>query len=264
MSVFIKYEDCAVKINDSGIFASEATFSMSADTQVERLVDGSILLDADGTQRHGANGPLKGQLSLNYYMDDNFSNFFDLLSIGELEVTGTFAGVEIRGMYLTNTSFSAEPFAPIPMSVTFDVYGPISAHLAPYADTFSATQDETTLLNGATSVVSGVGVDSKIDYITNFDYSVSATRTPSFLIGESAPSRVTIDNIEINMNINGEKFGDNLKINGNTAELTVTMKDLYDNVSKQFGCTGKIINQELQVSSEDYLKGGISVKQIYK
>ena len=264
MSVFLKYEDCAVKINDSGIFASEATLSMGANVEVERLIDGSILADSNGEPRYGATAPLKGQLTLNYFMDDNFSNFFDILSMGEDAVTGNLAGVDIQGMYLTSTSFSVEPFATVPMSVTFDVYGPItSSSLA--ASNVSLTQSETTLLNGATSFVSGSGIDSKIDHIQRFDYSATAQRTPSYHIGESAPTRVSIDTIEINMSIDGEKFGDDLSINGNEARLNVTMNDLYNNsVSTGFGCTGRITNQQLSVSSQGYLQGNISVRQAYR
>lgn len=264
MAVFLKYEDCAVKINNSGIFASEATLSMAANVQVERLIDGSILADSNGEPRYGATEPLKGQLTLNYYMDDNFSNFFDIFSMGESAVTGNFAGVDVQGMYLTSTSFSVEPFAAVPMSVTFDVYGPItSSSLA--ASNVSLTQDETTLLNGAVSYVSGSGIDGKIDHVQKFDYNVAAQRTPSFLIGETAPSRVSIDTIEVNMSVDGEKFGDDLSVNGNDARLTVTMKDLYNtSTSKEFGCTGRITSQQLSASSQGYLQGNVSVRQAYR
>tara|TARA_Y100000592_G_scaffold100963_1_gene184105 strand:+ start:968 stop:1762 length:795 start_codon:yes stop_codon:yes gene_type:complete len=264
MSIFLKYEDCAVKINNSGIFATDATFSMDANVQVERLIDGSILKDSLGEPRYGATSPIKGQLSLTYYMDDNFSNFFDIFSMGEESVTGTFAGVEIQGMYLTSTSFSVEPFAAVPMSVTFDVYGPItSSSLA--ASNISLTQNEVSLLNGATSFVSGSGIDGKIDHVQRFDYNATAQRTPSYHIGENAPSRVSIDTIDVQMSVDAEKFGDDLSVNGNEARLNVTMRDLYDNTfSREFGCTGRIISQQLSASSQGYLQGNISVTQAFR
>jgi len=264
MSTFFKYEDCAVTIDEQPIYASNATFSMSSDRQVEKLIDGTILKDANGKNKYVSSGPIKGQFSLQYFANSSLTNFYDILSMDESPMSGTLAGIDIAGMYLTNMSFSVEPFAMIPISLTFDVYGPIySNNLIVDNDAISSSQ--ISLLNGATSFISGVGVDGKIDYVTNFDYNISAQRNPHFLIGETTPSRVTIDGIEINSSINGEKFGDDLSINGNNAELTVTVKDLYNDSSyKQFGCTGEIMSQQLEVSSEDYLKGNISVKQVYK
>ena len=260
---FLKYEDCALKINDSGVLASSVDFSIGASVQAERVDDGSILKDYNGNDRYGATAPLRGSLSINYFMDENFDNFFNPLEMTESPVSVSFAGVIISGVYLVGAEFSVSPFQMVPIRLNFDVYGPISAPDSLTAETNAFDPADIKHLNGAVSYIDGSGIDGKIDYVTDFSYSMNVNRTPSFHIGESTPERVTIDSIEIESNVNGNKFGDSLQVNGNMAELNVTLSGIYGSFSKTFGCTGVIHNNKLSNRSDGFSNGAIAVKQIY-
>ena len=261
---FLRYEDCALKINNSGIQASSVEFSMSASVQAERVEDGTILQDYNGNDRYGATSPLKGNLSINYLMDENFENFFDVFNISEDQVSARFAGIEISGMYLVGMDFSVEPFQQVPIQLNFDVYGPISAPDSLVESNISVSPSDIKHLNGAVSYIDGPGIDGKIDHVTNFSYGAQLNRTPSFHIGEEVPERVTIDSIEVNASVKGNKFGDELSVNGNRAELNVVLSGIYGSYSKTFGCTGVIHSNNLSNSSDGFAQGSISVKQVYR
>ena len=211
---FLRYEDCALKINNSGIQASNVEFSMSASVQAERVEDGTILKDYNGNDRYGATSPLKGSLSIDYLMDENFENLFDVFSVTEDQASAQFAGIEMSGLYLVGMEFSVEPFQQVPIKLNFDVYGPISAPDSLIESNISVSPSDIKHLNGAVSYIDGPGIDGKIDHVTSFTYEARLNRTPSFYVGEEVPERVTIDSIEINSSVKGNKFGDELSIDG--------------------------------------------------
>jgi hypothetical protein len=259
--MFVKYENSSVKINNTGILASECSLSVAANLQTERLHDGSLLKENDGTVRYAATGPVKGELNLSYYLTTGFLSCFDVDQANETAVTGSLAGVELQGCYLKSTRFSVQPFTPIRMDVSFDVYGPIEA-ADPSNDTMIVDLSESGVMNGAGSFISGAGVDGEIDDVVGFEYSATINRTPVIKIGSSTPTRVTVDNVEKSISVNGEKFGSNLQLEGNTANLTITVKDFYSsNTIQNFNCSGEITNQGLSVGAGGYLQGNISVKQ---
>ena len=78
------------------------------------------------------------------------------------------------------------------------------------------------------------------------------------------PSRVTKEDVRINLSIAGEDVGDAIGITGNYAALNINVFDTYgDSPLAVFGCTGQVFNQNLAVSEGGYIDGTISVSQEY-
>jgi hypothetical protein len=98
----------------------------------------------------------------------------------------------------------------------------------------------------------------------SFDYSVSTERNPVVTVGNELPSRVTKENVRINLSIAGEDVGDAIKSTGNYAELNVKVLDTYGTSPlATFGCSGQIFNQDLSVTEGGYIDGTIGVSQEY-
>ena len=78
------------------------------------------------------------------------------------------------------------------------------------------------------------------------------------------PSRVTKEDVRINLGIAGEDVGGTMSITGNYAALNINIFDTYGtSAMAQFGCTGQIFSQNLSVSEGGYIDGTISVSQEY-
>ena len=108
------------------------------------------------------------------------------------------------------------------------------------------------------------GTDLKINKKVSFDYSVSCSRNPVVTVGNELPSRVTKEDVRINLSIAGEDVGDAIGITGNYAALNINVFDTYgDSPLAVFGCTGQVFNQNLSVSEGGYIDGTISVSQEY-
>jgi len=107
-------------------------------------------------------------------------------------------------------------------------------------------------------------IDLKINKKVSFDYSVSCSRNPVVTVGNELPSRVTKEDVRINLSIAGEDVGDAIGITGNYAALNINVFDTYgDSPLAVFGCTGQVFNQNLAVSEGGYIDGTISVSQEY-
>ena len=83
-------------------------------------------------------------------------------------------------------------------------------------------------------------------------------------VGNELPSRVTKENVRINLSIAGEDVGDAIKSTGNYAELNINILDTYGTSPlTTFGCSGQIFSQNLSVREGGYIDGTISVSQEY-
>jgi hypothetical protein len=87
------------------------------------------------------------------------------------------------------------------------------------------------------------------------------------VIGSGLPSRVTKENVRIDMTVRGEDFGSVLNTTGNAAVVDVYVYDVYGNASDaalgRFGCTGQIFSQNITASDGTYMAGEVSISQDY-
>ena len=254
---FIKYEKALLKIADTKIFAESAEIGVEAALQPVTSIDGAII-------RYAPTSPIKGTLSFSHYCTGRLHDFLNPLTAIEHTgepLAGSLAGMTFASGYVRGLSFSVAPYSPILFRSEMDIYGELSS-LGDAGEADNALRNQTELAHGLRSYIAGT--DLKINKKVSFDYSVSATRNPMVTIGNDMPSRVTKENVRINLSIAGEDVGDNLRVTGNYAALNINVLDTYGSSAiMNLGCTGRVFNQNLSVSEGGYIDGTIGVSQEY-
>lgn len=266
---FIKYEDCLVTLNNKTVFATEASLSVSANVSPARDMYGRLL-------RYSPQGGIVGSLSLSFYPTKNFhENYqeFDIINIvnnpEHLDsfingTTGSFAGVDFSNAYLKSLSFSVEPFSPIQVQTSFDVYGSLTA-----SSNLTEAFDE----NGANEINIPNGVNSYfvaatslgLDYPISFNYSANINTSVDYYVGSTVPSRVSRSSVDVNMDINGERFGNELSFAGNNASLTTHLYPVHStDPIGSFLCSGVVVSNQLNSASNQYLRGSLALTQSLK
>jgi len=245
-------------------------------------------------RNYSAEGPTKGSLAVTYYMNTgNIQSFFDVTGlidpkvypqVNEGRVTGCLGDYFFDDAYISEISFSAQPFQPIQTSAKLDIYGNIR-YVAGNAEKITSDygcikEDQKTVPSAVNTKVEG-SEDAGISYPISFSYTINAQRKPSFQLPVSGnkdpngelPARVTKEAINITAKINGEKLDTFLKITGKRADLNIKLSDIGFNkaftdsnfgVLKEFKLYGVIDSSNLSVSDAGYLQGGATVKQSYR
>ena len=258
---FIKYENALLKVANETILANQATIGVEASLQPITNVTGSIV-------RYAPTSPIKGTLSFTHYCTGSFHDFLNPITAVEHTgepLNGSLGGVEFASGYVRSLSFDVQPFQPIIFQSEIDIYGELT-QLSDDGDEdlnrkkIPAIPENTSIAHGLRSYLAGdeVSVNKKV----SFSYSASAERNPVVTIPNELPYRVTKENVTINMSIEGEDFGDVLKVSGNQAEVEVQVYDVYgESAMTQFGCTGQIYKNNLSVDAGGYMQGGLSLSQ---
>jgi hypothetical protein len=250
--------------------------------------------EVETLRNYSAEGPTKGSLAVTYYMNTgNIQSFFDVTGlidpkvypqVNEGRVTGCLGDYFFDDAYISEISFSAQPFQPIQTSAKLDIYGNIR-YVAGNAEKITSDygcikEDQKTVPSAVNTKVEG-SEDAGISYPISFSYTINAQRKPSFQLPVSGnkdpngelPARVTKEAINITAKINGEKLDTFLKITGKRADLNIKLSDIGFNKSftdsnfgvlKEFKLYGVIDSSNLSVSDAGYLQGGATVKQSYR
>ena len=260
MAKFISYEKELLQIEGHSIFAESAQLGVGASLTPVKTVTGSVM-------RYAPEGPLRGSLSFTHYLTGSLHNFLNPLTAVEWTgepLSGNLGGIAFQSGYIKSLQFSVSPFEPIAVESAMDIYGELEFLESGVSD--GSMRNQRKLSHGAASYVAGddIGINHKM----TFDYSVSCDRNPVMLIGSGLPSRVTKENVQISMSVQGENIGNILKETGNEAILTAYIHDIYGDpegaAMSEFSCTGQIINQNINVGDRNNLVGSINVIQDYQ
>ena len=266
--------------------------------------------EVEVVRNHSARGPVRGRLNFSYYMNTgNLHTFADLTGlldpkiypqINESKMTGCLGDYVFNDIYLTEMSFSAAPFQPIMAEASLDVYGKME-YVEGLADNITNNyeclkQNQISVPHAARSEILGTS-DVGIQYPLAFDYNISSNRTPEIPIpirgnfdndGE-LPIRVTKNEIDITINLQGEKLDPFLKITGQRADVTIKLHDigfskeftdnnqgklkefrllgnlvLPDEVPEELKQYGVVDQDALTVSEGGFLRGRATVRQSYR
>jgi hypothetical protein len=259
MAKFIKYEKALLEIEGQSILAESAELGVEASLTPVENITGSVM-------NYVAGGPVKGSLSFSHYLTAPLDDFLNPLTNVERTgepLRGNLGGVEFTSGYIRSLSFSVAPFQPILIRSEMDIYGDLEIKESGKSD--MSLRGKTGLAHGARTYLGGddMGVNEKL----NFSYSVSCARNPVVLIGEELPSRVTKENVSINMTIGGEDMGRVVSTTGYAAVADIYVYDVYGNVNDgpigRFGCTGRAYSQNISVTDGTYMAGEISISQDY-
>ena len=256
---FLRYHDVEVVLDGDNIFAESAEIGVQASSEAVRYTDGRIF-------RYAPMNGLRGQLSLEYYLTGELNNQFNPVTTSETGMNGSFAGLSFSNIYATSLSFSMEPYQPILVKNTFDFYSDLSSTMA------SSHEDPTAsaLRNGsgryAHSIVSYLaGLPDRMNKTISFNYSSNANRTPVYLIGETTPTRVTLEETSLSMNLVGNDIGDVIQTSGTSANITCYLADINSRSNlASFNVDGQIVSQNLSTSQGNHVRGSIGVSQVYR
>ena len=266
--------------------------------------------EVDVIRNYSAKGEIRGRLSISYYMNTgNLHSFADLTGladpniypqINEKRITGSIGDYKFNHAYLKELSFNAEPFNVIEANIDLDVYGKMEYNegWSEYVleDMPCVRKRQYTVPHAMNTKVYGAnGIG--IEYPLSFSYNISANRYPELNVPISGfmdddgelPTRVTKNEIDITISIEGEKLDPFLKITGQRADITILLSDIGfeeeftdNNYGKlnEFKLAGNLVlpdvvpaeleqygvkdEDALSVSEGGFLRGRATVRQSYR
>ena len=198
-------------------------------------------------------------------MTGGIPEYLNMTGIPDSETNaGTFAGLDFSNAYARSYNLNVEPYSPVKIDASLDFYSALTTSIT--ADTTNPTSLsywKNRYAHGIRSFV--LGAPSNINNTLSVSYSVNATRNPVYLAGETDPTRVTKQAVEVNMTLRGDNIGEFLLVSGRHAAITCHMLDMNTNTTlDKLRCSGQITQQQLSVSSQNYLNGVISVRQVFQ
>lgn len=268
MPKFLTFETTAVKLNDSIFPSNTASFSLQASTVPVFDINGNLI-------DYAPNGPIQGKFSTEFYLTGALPDYLKFDNQTDVPVSISFNNFNIPSAFLTNLSFSVQPYQPILVSTSFDFYhGLLSLNtdlndthnLFKPADGTTKVKNELATLNGLTSyiVTSNRSTYAQNPYdfvVSNFNYSFTVDRQPLLRVKQSIPSRVAVRQVNGEFGITANNIDGLLDIHGNEAIFTSILKDSQNpNVYTAIGLTGIIIDQNYVVSDSSY--GVANIKMI--
>jgi hypothetical protein len=301
---FLRFEDGKISLGGKDLMVQSANLSMNPSLRPERVYgnfDRNIVGAKTEFINFAATTGVRGKLDISFvitaefFKQNNTINTIDRLfeikdGMSENPIDGNIVGRYLfDNMYLTNFSFSISPFQVIQANASYDIYGTIlkttdrrfqelsidPAHgLKSFGevkasntnmDTANKKQFEVSQLNY------NIVVGRKIyNHIKDGEHT-SINTTPNGVV----PVRVSVENIEVEMNIEANDIIRNLNSDGNYQPGS-TPDDLRDSTIEaflyslqgekiaNFSCSGKVQSQSVSISEGSHAKGSISVKQIIK
>jgi hypothetical protein len=301
---FLRFEDGKISLGGKDLMVQSANLSITPTLEPERVygdLDLSIVGAKTEFVNFAATAGLRGKLDISFvitaefFKQNNTINSIDRLfeikdGMSEDPIDGNIVGRYLfDNMYLNNFNFSIAPFQVIQANASYDIYGTIlktadrrfqelsidPAHgLKSFGevkasntnmDTANKKQFEVSKLNY--NIIVGRKVHNHIKDGEHTSINTTANGV--------VPTRVSIENIEAEMNIESNDIVRNLNPDGNYQSGT-TPEGLNDSTIQaflyslqgekiaNFSCSGKIHSQSISISESSHAMGSISVKQIIK
>lgn len=264
-------------------------------------------------RNYAASQPAKGNLNFTYYMNDgNVESFADVTGLMNLQdypatdegkITGSLGDYLFYDAYIREVSFSAKPFQPIETNVSLDLYGALNleeGRSEKIINSYNCYENQLPAQKNIPHAVKTKVVGSEsagMQFPLGFSYRITAARNPDVYLPVSGvndeygevPDRVTKENIEVVVQLEGERLDPFLTISGQRADISIKLSDLgferefTDNntgVMKEFKLAGSldgvqpystpyqaygvVESNQISVSDQGYLKGSISIRQTYR
>ena len=269
MAKFLTFETTAIKLNDSIFPSNTATFGLQASTTPVFDINGNLI-------DYAPNGPIQGKFSTEFYLTGALPDYLKFDNQSDVPISVSFNNFNIPSAFLTDLSFSVEPYQPISVSASFDFYHGILSldtnlndihNLFSPADGTNQVKNKLATLNGLSSYIvtynRSTYIENPDDFIvSNFNYSFSVDRQPLLRVKQSIPSRVALRQVNGQFGITANNIDGLLDIHGNDAIFNATLKDPQNpNVYTVIGLTGIITDQNYVISDSSYGVGTIKMIQ---
>ena len=260
MAKFLTFETTAVKLNDSIFPSNSATFGLQAATVPVFDINGNLI-------DYAPNGPIQGKFSTEFYLTGALPNYLKFDNQSDAPISVSFNNFNIPSAFLTDLSFSVEPYQPISVSASFDFYhGIISLstdlndthNLFSPADGTNKVKNQLATLNGLSSYIitydRSTYKENPDDFIvSNFSYSFTVDRQPLLRVKQSIPSRVALKQVNGQFSITSNNIDGLLDIHGNDAIFNAVLADPQNPATyTSIGLTGIITDQNYVISDSNY------------
>ena len=269
MAKFLTFETTAVKLNDSIFPSNMATFGLQAATVPVFDINGNLI-------DYAPNGPIQGKFSTEFYLTGALPDYLKFDNQSDAPISVSFNNFNIPSAFLTDLSFSVEPYQPISVSVSFDFYHGILSldtnlndthNLFSPADGTNKVKNKLATLNGLSSYIltnnRSTYAQNPDDFIvSNFNYSFTVDRQPLLRVKQSIPSRVAMKQVNGQFSVTSNNIDGLLDIHGNDAIFNALLADSQNlNTYTSIGLTGIITDQNYVISDSNYGVGTIKMVQ---
>ena len=269
MAKFLTFETTAVKLNDSIFPSNMATFGLQAATVPVFDINGNLI-------DYAPNGPIQGKFSTEFYLTGALPDYLKFDNQSDAPISVSFNNFNIPSAFLTDLSFSVEPYQPISVSVSFDFYHGILSldtnlndthNLFSPADGTNKVKNKLATLNGLSSYIltnnRSTYAQNPDDFIvSNFNYSFTVDRQPLLRVKQSIPSRVAMKQVNGQFSVTSNNIDGLLDVHGNDAIFSATLVDSQNlNTYTSIGLTGIITDQNYVISDSNYGVGTIKMVQ---
>ena len=269
MAKFLTFETTAVKLNDSIFPSNTATFGLQAATVPVFDINGNLI-------DYAPNGPIQGKFSTEFYLTGALPDYLKFDNQSDAPISVSFNNFNIPSAFLTDLSFSVEPYQPISVSVSFDFYHGILSldtnlndthNLFSPADGTNKVKNKLATLNGLSSYIltnnRSTYAQNPDDFIvSNFNYSFTVDRQPLLRVKQSIPSRVAMKQVNGQFSVTSNNIDGLLDIHGNDAIFNALLADSQNlNTYTSIGLTGIITDQNYVISDSNYGVGTIKMVQ---
>lgn len=242
-------------------------------------------------RNYSTDDPIAGDLVVNFYLDSgNLKSFFDLTGIfseddyprvNESKVTGFFGNYFFDDAYLESLNFSCRAFYPFTASARLKTFGTLRYDASNIDNFFNNPEynAQKNLPHGARTNIVGKE-DAGMTTNLSFDYTINSNRSYEFHLetgGANGPSgelpvRSTKEEIVKALRIEGENINPYLTLSGKRANLKIELEDIgftnfeHDSQGKlnSLEVYGPIVSQNLSAGDGSYLKGTVTVQDVYR
>jgi len=260
MVKFLTFETTALKLNDSVFPCNSVGFGLQANTVPVFNIDGDLLY-------YSPTAPIQGQLKTSFYLTGALPDFLKLENQNEKSINVSFNTFFVPNAYLSDLSFSVDPFQPILVNTSFVFYHGLTALRTDLNDNHTSFSNSLKTLNGLSSYVL---TNNRTTYdqnpndfiVSNFNYSFSVDRQPVMRVKQKIPSRVALNQINAQFELKANNLDGLLSIYGNDAILTAVLRDNTNlNTSTNLSLTGIIVDQSYNVSDSNIGEASIKLTQ---
>jgi len=260
MAKFLTFETTALKLNDSVFPCNSVGFGLQANTVPVFNVDGDLLY-------YSPTAPIQGQLKTSFYLTGALPDFLKLENQNEKSIDVSFNTFFVPNAYLSDLSFSVDPFQPILVNTSFVFYHGLTALRTDLNDRHTNFSNSLKTLNGLSSYVL---TNNRTTYdqnpndfiVSSFNYSFSVDRQPILRVKQKIPSRVALNQINAQFELKANNLDGLLSVYGNDAILTAVLRDNTNlNTSTNLSLTGIIVDQSYNISESSIGEASVKLTQ---
>lgn len=259
MPSFLNYRDVDFKIDSKDFYATSLSLSAQASVDPVLLSDGSLL-------DYAPSSAVIGSLSCEFYLTGALPEFLNITGSHDSAMEVKFADVELANVYAKSISFSVEPFQPILISAEFDWYGDVKVEDFKEQNAAKRKEKQTpeyvaNALRSSISETNSEFIDRSFDRVVSFSYSASCDRPVFFNADEKLPFRVAKINKKCDLNLSSNNLGKLVSIDGKRVQAEIELKDFYGESLNTFIVSGVLMNQNYNVSNNNYMLAEAAVMQ---